>query len=257
MAGKEDYVDLPTCDAVACPLPQSAEEIIPDFIESSTRYILPNGLLRLKCRSEFYAPPHNVKCVTNQTFSAIDLPRCQAVNCVSPSGKQIRNGQITSQHLAPGTKVLIECDEGFSKMASEVRCVSGRLFSSDLDSMCLSVPCPVPAITNGHVTDNVTQLQPDDTLRYACDASYDMKDATAVYCKSGHKFSSDVQGCIAKPCPGRRLGNGYLERGGPGEVLAIGCDEGYEVKALVITCISDQIHYPEVLPSCRGEQMDN
>lgn len=190
-------------------------------------------------------------CITDTTFSEWPLPSCQSKNCVK---HQTRNGQITSQHLSPGTKVLIECDEGFKKADPdlEVVCISGNLFSSNPNLVCRSVPCPAPKILNGHRLQNTTL--PGQTLQYQCDTNYD-KSTLSVICKSGHKYRDDVvPGCTPKDCPGRGIENGYMRPAEPRQHVVIECNEGYEVEGgkSEVTCISNNHLYPEQLPSCIG-----
>ena len=118
------------------------------------------------------------------------------------------------------------------------------------------MPCAAPDIPNGYSLSNITQ--PGKELRYSCDSNYD-KDLQPVYCKSGHKFLDDTAPkCEPKNCPARNVENGQLMLAEPRETVNILCNEGYEIeKDIQLTCISNNVFYPEELPRCRGKLLSN
>ncbi|KAL5260508.1 hypothetical protein ACHWQZ_G010591 [Mnemiopsis leidyi] len=245
---KELYSNLPSCDAIPCPVPVTSGDIKPSFIKDGIQFILPNHRVELICQSDFVPPSHNATCITNGTFSETPLPSCQAIRCTN---RTISNGRITSQFLAPKTKVLIECDEGFKRDESaEILCISNSSFSGDFNSVCRAVRCDVSNIP--HALNLSYSAEPKQQLHYDCHPNYEKK-LHPVICKSGHKFVNDVTPeCTPKTCPERDIENGKLLQAEPREAITISCDDGYQVKKeIMLTCISFDEYFPEQLPRCQ------
>lgn len=231
-------------------MPPNSEDIKPSFVKDGVQFILPNLQIELICQPDFIVPSHNATCITNGTFSETPLPSCQAIRCTNQT---ISNGRITSQFLAPKTKVLIECDEGFKRdeSAEEIFCISNSSFSGDLNSVCHAVRCDVSNIP--HALNSSFSAEPQQELNYNCHPNYEKK-SQSVVCKSGHKFVDDVTPeCTPKKCPEQRIENGKLLQAKPSEAITILCDDGYQVeKEIVLTCISQDEIFPDHLPRCRG-----
>ncbi|XP_033006976.1 complement factor H [Lacerta agilis] len=259
-----------TCEDATCREPPAVAGA--EIVAGTAETYLPDHEVYYQCHEGFeISGSANVTC-QNKEWS--EPPTCVDVTCPPPP--RISNGQVTTnlkQRYLPLEKVRYRCRQGYSLFgAFTVKCVNKEWTQSPtcIDSFflfqCITTAAegkcgPPPPIENGDFLGTATsEYMPGASVRYKCQAHYNMQGDEYVQCDNGHW--TDTPTCIA-PCTATEedmnqnnirlkwVSNKKIYSAS-GDVTEFACKWGFQQDPssppFRATCTEGKLDYPRCIP---------
>ncbi|XP_076009299.1 E-selectin [Genypterus blacodes] len=176
-------------------------------------------------------------------------PLCVAVRC--PALQELENGTVScaegeDKRHSYGSSCSFICSPGYRLVgASAVTCTSAAEWSEKAPR-CEAIICPNPD-AEAHLTSQcshpLSELQPDATCTFSCDAGYELRGAHTIQCSEDGQWNTEIPTCKALECPTPVIPSGgqitcalpslssTVSIGAPhpqGSICTFSCDHGYE-----------------------------
>lgn len=197
--------------------------------------------------------PEEITCQASGQWSE-DAPHCEVIHCSALVPDTIHL-HMSTQNRTYGTRVYFSCPTGF-KLAGPpfVNCLKTGNWS-DITPTCDPITCKPPVSpVNGRVLDMGRYLS-GDFVQYTCNAGHVIVGESIAICND-HGVWSQVPPICKPACefPGEPS-NGHVIptkfHYDIGEVVLVGCNQGYRVLGYHRLRCTSSSHWSSPLPHCR------
>ncbi|XP_041646633.1 E-selectin isoform X2 [Cheilinus undulatus] len=178
------------------------------------------------------------------------VPYCVAIRCSGLT--QLENGVVScgddaDMRFSYGNTCSFSCAPGYYLVGpSRMTCTSAAEWSERMPR-CEAITCSNPEGDAQLITkcsQSVTDLKPDSTCSFSCEAGYELQGAKTIKCSEEGQWSTAIPTCIALTCPAPEIPvNGQmscspyqssrfsaLSHHPLGVVCKFNCDEGHELQ---------------------------
>ncbi|XP_054458589.1 E-selectin [Anoplopoma fimbria] len=215
------------------------------------------------------SPSNTLQCEASGLWNA-SQPLCIAVQC--PSLQQLDNGVVSCGDDADvmfsyGNTCSFSCDHGYHLVGpSEVTCTSAAVWS-ERKPHCEAITCQNPEVEAHLITQcsqPLTELRPNSTCSFSCEAGFEMHGAHSTHCSEDGQWSNAIPICKAIGCPAPEIPTSVqiscspspsspASTGAPhplGMVCIFSCDEGHELQGSLSMECANPGRWTSTPPNC-------
>eukprot|EP00117_Sycon_ciliatum_P009948 scpid42064/ scgid2596/ CUB and sushi domain-containing protein 3; CUB and sushi multiple domains protein 3 len=186
---------LPTCRIVDCADPGTPA----DGSRTLTNGFVFDSSVRYHCKPGFKLTGSEVaRCTENGKWTYATPPKCKPITCVDPGTPM--NGSRMLEGLAYNNTVTFSCGTGFNLTGVAVRRCSDTGKWSSAQPTCQAITCP-DQVAPGNGSRMTTGLAYSATVRYSCDAGFDLNGTVDGICAVTGRWSSPRPRCDIVSCP--------------------------------------------------------
>ncbi|XP_068447668.1 E-selectin [Clinocottus analis] len=185
------------------------------------------------------SPSNTLQCEASGIWNA-SQPLCLAVQC--PSLRQLDNGFVSCGDDADGmfsygNTCSFSCGPGHQLVGpSQVTCTSAAVWS-DRKPRCEAITCQNPEVGAHLITQcsrPLTELRPNSTCSFRCDAGFELQGAHSTQCSEDGQWSKAMPTCkvvqcevLSSPAGGSMKCSGPLGPSSYQSTCVFTCDEGH------------------------------
>ncbi|XP_075943919.1 E-selectin-like [Anarhichas minor] len=270
-ASKKWSEQPPTCELVQC-------QVLSSPARGSMKYSDPLGSssyqsTRVFTCDEGYvlagSPSNTLLCEASGIWNA-SQPLCLAVQC--PSLQQLDNefvscGDDADVMFSYGNTCSFSCASGYRLVGpSKVTCTSAAVWS-ERKPRCEAITCQNPEV-GAHLipqcSQPLTELWPNSTCSFSCEAGFDLQGAHSTQCSEDGQWSNAIPTCKAIGCPAPEIPTSAQISCSPslsspasavtshplGMVCMFSCDEGHELQGALSMKCANPGRWTAAPPNC-------
>ncbi|XP_065195313.1 sushi, von Willebrand factor type A, EGF and pentraxin domain-containing protein 1-like [Sycon ciliatum] len=239
---------LPTCRIVDCADPGTPA----DGSRTLTNGFVYDSSVRYHCKPGLKLTGSEVaRCTENGKWTYATPPKCKPITCVDPGTPM--NGSRMLEGLAYNNTVTFSCGTGFNLTGAAVRRCSDTGKWSSAQPTCQAITCP-DQVAPGNGSRMTTGLAYNATVRYSCDAGFDLNGTVDGICAVTGRWSSPRPRCdiVSCPDPGSPVnGSRTLNSLHYNSVAVYRCDIGYHMSgSMTSQCLANKT-WSAAVPACK------
>ncbi|KAM9358059.1 P-selectin [Symphorus nematophorus] len=269
-ASREWSEQPPTCELVQCEVLSSPESgsmecsdpLGPSSYQSTCVFTCDEGYVLVG------SPSNTLQCGASGNWTS-SKPFCVAVQCPAII-QELENGVVScgddsDMKLSYGNTCSFSCASGYQLVGpSSVTCTSSAEWNERMPH-CEAITCQNPEGDAHLITQCsqiLTQLQPDSTCSFSCEAGFELQGAHTIHCSEDGQWSKAIPMCKATECPALEIPtNGQVScspslsspvstKSPLGVVCTFSCDEGYELQGALSTKCAHPGQWTFTPPTC-------